>query len=90
MNKSVYNVYDNGELVLESVFASEVREFLGSESLCVANYATFGTVFAGRYTISKADEDVARSEFARAWNEAVAPFKRVQWVKRGGRKLGGY
>jgi len=38
----------------------------------------------------KVDEDLDRSKFAREWNEAVAPFRRVEWVKSGGRKLGGY
>lgn len=90
MLKGVYNLYEDGNLVLENVFAGDIKEYLGDDKLCVSNYAENGIVYRGHYTLEKADADLARSMFAREWNEAVAPFKRVEWVKSGGRKLGGY
>lgn len=90
MNKGVYNLYEDGNLVLENVYPEDIQEFLGNEKLSVANYAENGTVYREHFTMEKGDPDLVGSEFARAWNEAVAPFRRVRWVKSGGRKLGGY
>lgn len=90
MLRGIYNLYEDGELVLENVFAEDIREYLGVDKLHVANYAEQGITYVGRYKFVKADETLARSKFAREWEEAVAPFKRVTWVKSGGRKLGGY
>lgn len=90
MLKSFFNVYDNGKLVLENGYLTDVAEFLGNENLNVHYYVRNAFLYKGRYRIEKADSDLARTSFEREWNEAVAPFKRVIWVKRGGRKLGGY
>lgn len=90
MNKGVYNLYDEGELVLENVYAEDIKDFLENDKINVSNYAENGITYGGRYTMTKGDPEIARSIFARAWDEAVAPFRRVQWVKSGGRKLGGY
>ena len=90
MIKGVYNLYDGNALVLENVYAEDIREFLGNDKINVSNYAENGVVYGGRYSIDKSDSELVQSAFARTWNEAVAPFRRVQWVKSGGRKLGGY
>lgn len=87
--KGVYNLYEDGELVLENVYAEDIREFLGNEKLNVPHYAMNGIIYGEHFAITKGDPDLARSIFAKAWDEAVAPFRRVQWVKSGGRKLGG-
>jgi hypothetical protein len=67
----------------------EIKEFLGNDKINVANYAGHGNIYGGRYLIIKAESDLPCTAFAREWEEAVAPFRRVQWVKSGGRKLGG-
>lgn len=90
MLKTFYNVYDNGKLVLENAYAEDVGELVGNEKLNIHYYVRNHFIYKGRYRIEKADSELARSVFAREWNEAIAPFKRVIWVKSGGRKLGGY
>ncbi len=89
MLKGVYNLYEDGNLVLENVFAGDIKEYLGNEKLNISHYTEDGLVYGGRYVIKKGDLELARTKFAREWDEAVAPFRRVQWVKSGGRKLGG-
>lgn len=89
MLKGVYNLYEDGNLILENVYPEDIREFLGNEKLNVAHYALNGTVYREHFTMIKGDSDLVRSIFAREWIEAVAPFRRVEWVKSGGRKLGG-
>ena len=90
MNKGVYNLYDNGELVLENVYAGDIKDYIGTDKISVANYVEHGFTYDGRYTMEKGDPDLAHPQFVKEWNEAVAPFRRVQWVKSGGRKLGGH
>ena len=90
MNKGVYNLYDEGELVLENVYAGDIKEYIGNDKINVSHYVENGVTYGGRYTMEKGDPDLVCSQFAKAWNEAVAPFRRVQWVKSGGRKLGGH
>ena len=89
--KFAYNVYDNGDLILENVSSYEIREHIGEKSLNIAVYANNGHKFKGRYTFEIIDEiDAKRQEeieFINAWTEAVRPFKNVKWVKEGGRKL---
>lgn len=90
MLKGVYNLYEDDTLVLENVYPEDIQEFLGNDKLPVSHYAINGIVYREHFTIEKGDPALLRSQFAKAWTEAVAPFKRVQWVKSGGRKLGGY
>lgn len=94
MSKTVhnYNVYDNGELILESVTPNEIRDYIGENIQNVGVYANSGHKFRGRYTFDFSDiETVVKSEselaFEKEWNDAIRPFKRVIWVKEGGRKL---
>jgi len=90
MLKGVYNLYEDGKLVLENVYPEDIQDFFGNEKLSVAHYALNGFVYRGHFTMTKGDPELVRNMFSKAWKEAVAPFKRVQWVKSGGRKLGGY
>lgn len=89
MLKGIYNLYDEGELVLENVYAEDIKEFLGNDKINISQYAENGIIYAGHYKIEKGDSDLARSMFAREWDKAVAPFRRVEWVKSGGRRLRG-
>ena len=90
MKSGLYNLYDNGELVLEEVLVKEIKAFLGVKDLNVSQYASLSVAFRGRYTIEKIEERITLDEeFIKEWNKAVEPFKRVIWVKSGGRKLGG-
>lgn len=83
-----YNLYDNGELILERAQPREIIEFLGVETFNVASYAELRSIYKGRYRVKKVEEGLSQDEiFIEEWNKAVEPFKRVIWVKRGGRKL---
>lgn len=91
--KFTYNVYDRGELILENVTRVEINKAL---RMVVPNqlvhYAERGHKYLDRYTfefanLSELAEGDADAEFIKEWTEAVKPFKRVIWVKEGGRKL---
>ena len=90
MLKGVYNLYEDGNLILENVYSEDIQEYLGNEKINVPHYAKNGTVYGEHFIIEKGDPELARTKFAKEWDEAVAPFRRVRWVKSGGRKLGGY
>lgn len=92
MSMFLYNVYDNGELILENANVGEIKKHIGITNLqYISKYADSGYLYRGRYTfeIVKTDDngDAYASKFEVDWNEAVKPFKRVKWVKSGGRKL---
>lgn len=86
-----YNVYDNGELILTNVTTAEIKEALGFAPPSIPQYVGTGHRFKGRYTFKwgKPVETVDQTllEFKKEWEEAIAPFKNVVWVKEGGRKL---
>lgn len=91
---NTYNLYDNGVMVMENVVGAEIIRFLGcSKSINFQNYADINVKFRGRYTFElnqHYDETATtdmRDGFCEEWEEAVRPFKRVIWVKTGGRKL---
>lgn len=83
-----YNLYDGEELILESVQRKEILDFLGNDKINIAQYANLGITYGGRYKIEMVGrEDDYDTRFAQEWNKAIKPFKRVEWVKSGGRKL---
>jgi hypothetical protein len=86
-----YNLYDNGVLVLESANPKQIRDFTGINVKSPIGYAIRGHKINGRYTLELADESYLESlseeMFKKEWNDAIKPFKRVIWVKEGGRKL---
>lgn len=91
---NTYNLYDNGEKVMEDVTGAEIIRFLGcSKSINLQNYADRNVKFRGRYTfeINQYYNEVAttdmRDGFSEEWEAAVRAFKNVIWVKEGGRKL---
>lgn len=82
MSKTIYhyNVYDNGELILENVTPKEIREAIGENIQNVTVYASSGHKFKGRYTFESANDDTivkTQSElaFEKEWAEAVDPLK---------------
>lgn len=85
-----YNVYDNGNLVLENVTSRVIINTLGC-TISLPRYAEEKTKWKGRYTFESCgvEEKVAAVDpiFENEWNAAVALFKNVIWVKAGGRKL---
>ena len=79
---------------MEDVTSTEIiRELKCSKSINIQNYAEGKVKFRGRYTfeINQRYDEIAttdmREGFCEEWEEAVKPFKRVIWVKTGGRKL---
>lgn len=88
MNK--YNVYDNGNLVLENVTSRVIINTLGC-SISIPRYAEEKTKWKGRYTFESCGAEelpaAVDPKFEREWNAAVALFKNVIWVKKGGRRL---
>lgn len=87
MGKKVYcNVYEDDKLIMEHVTQREIADRLN----CSANKVWYSlgskNKLDGKYTIEILDEP-PKNSFAERWNEAVAPFSRVQWSKTEGRKL---
>jgi len=79
-----YNVYDNGVEVGTWLKPSEASLLTGVPIHNICDYASNEWTYAGRYTIRIGNGD---EEFMQNWDAAVALFKRVMWVKIGGRKL---
>ena len=88
-----YDVYDNGELILKSLTPNEIRKQIGENVLNVTVYANSGHKFRGRYTFKFSTNREVKTEqelsFEKEWNDAVAPFKHIVWVKEGGKRLNG-
>ena len=86
-----YNVYDNGELFLENVRRKDILDKLGSVPGSITNYVERKHIFLGRYTFKYGECPRGKSEtllyLEKEWEDAVKPFKKVIWVKSGGRKL---
>lgn len=83
-----YNVYDNGELILENATRKEIVETLGCTTINIPTYADKNVKFQKRYTFEVAgSEEKEESDFEREWNKTIRLFKNVVWVKEGGRKL---
>ena len=85
-----YNVYDNGKLIIENATHREIAKEIDCSTICISNYVDNGNKFAGRYTFELSETiqpETKETAFEREWNAAVAPFRRVIWVKSGGRQL---
>lgn len=85
MKKVLYDLYNRGEMILTAVNANEVKAYLGNYNLNVSKYVLQGSLYKGEYLIVQTGTEVINFEVE--WEKAVAPFRRVQWVKSGGRKL---
>lgn len=87
---NLYNVYDNGKLIMEKATRKEIVEKIGFKTVNVARYATEGVKYQDRYTFDVYDvkkESAQTIAFKEKWNAAVAPFKKVTWVESGGKQL---
>lgn len=89
---NLYNVYDNGNLIMEKVTRREIVEKIGCETISLTRYATEGVKYQDRYTFSfyGEEEEIESAQmiaFREKWNAAVAPFQKVIWVKSGGKQL---
>ena len=85
-----YDVYDNGELILEGATRTDIKKAIGDAPNNITNYADRDVKFKGRYTfdlVSEYDIDITDADFIKEWKAAVDLFKNVIWVKTGGRKL---
>lgn len=86
-----YNVYDNGELILESVTRTDIIKAIGDAPVNITNYADRNVKFLNRYTfevVETVDQKLMTdADIIREWKAAVSLFKNVIWVKEGGRKL---
>ena len=87
-----YNVYDNGKMIMENVTFRDIAKEIGCSTISIPAYIEAENKYAGRYTFELYESDqpepaVKETAFAREWNAAVAPFRRVIWVKSGGRQL---
>ena len=93
----MYNVLDNGKLILENVTAGEVRQAIGDPDISVWKYAQNGHKTQGRYTIQdtgktveKKEEKTGRKretntvpdEMWEEWVRACNVFKGIEWQKR--------
>ena len=88
MKRNVYDVYDlNGTKLIAEKTASEI-----SVALCVpANLVTKCycecRVLAGKYCVEKVNEiskkpdNAVKNMIINEWENAIAPFKNVEWVK---------
>lgn len=88
---NLYNLYDNGKLILEEVKSREIRKFLNTD-IRVSEYAAEEKMFDGRYTFEvleprKKVDVVEQIAFEIRWEETVKLFKNVLWVKNGGKRL---
>lgn len=88
---NLYNLYDNGKLILEEVKSREIRQFLNTD-IRVSEYAAEGKIFDNRYTFEvleprKKVDVVEQIAFEIRWEETVKLFKNVVWVQSGGKRL---
>lgn len=87
----LYDLYDNHRKVLDSVKLSEIREFLTSPNLKVADYLD-GSLYHGRYSITMAGEYASvktnklniPAGFCNDWNRECRRYQRYIWVKEPG------
>lgn len=87
----LYDVYDNRKKVLDSAKLSEVRAFLDSPNLKVADYLD-GSMYHKRYSITVAGEYASvktsklniPSGFCNDWNRVCRRYRGYRWVKEPG------
>lgn len=86
-----FNVYDlEGNLIYENKTSAELSEALGIARTRVSGSALLNNVVKGKYKIVNVDPDRQctsmkwRAEDLKRWDEARAPFLKVEWVKERG------
>ena len=86
----VFNVYDlDGNLICENMTSAEIAEKLGIKQSRVSVGAHKNSIIHGKYKIIINQDfhgkDKTWSEYEiEQWNEARAPFLKVEWVKERG------
>lgn len=89
MNYRLYDFHTN-ECLLTDVDRHKVAEYTGMNINSVTQYAKSGRVYKEKYTVKRIDtntQKIKKTKFEKEWDETVSLFKRVKWVKSGGRKL---
>lgn len=93
---NVYNVYDDGELMLENVTREEIIKNIGSAPVRMSEYINRKLIYRDKYSFLYGNSDYVNSisshstamdNFAKRWSDAIRPFKKVEWSKTEGRKL---
>ena len=85
MGRYRYNVYDGERRIGTGLLPAQVRELLDMPGLKPARYAGHDYLIDGRYTIRReADDPESADTFGEQWEEAVRPFRGIQWVEHGG------
>lgn len=88
MRKNVYDVYDlNGTKLISEKTASEISVALCVPANLVTKCCCEHRVMDGKYCvekvceISKKPDNVVKNIIINEWENAIAPFKNVEWVK---------
>ena len=87
MGRSVYDVYDkDGSLIIEKMTSAEIGAALNESPISIARCSNSDKLLKGRYGVVKAGEIKAGNVetekiILKEWDKAVAPFKKVIWVK---------
>lgn len=88
MKRNVYDVYDlNGNKLISEKTASEISVALCVPANLVTKCCCEYKVLAGKYCVEKVAEVSKKTDSAvknmifEEWENAIAPFKNVEWVK---------
>lgn len=88
MRKNVYDVYDlNGTKLISEKTASEISVVLCVPANLVTKCCCEHRVMDGKYCVekvcefSKKPDNVVKNIIINEWENAIAPFKNVEWVK---------
>lgn len=100
--ETLVNIYNlNGEKILDSITLRDASEKLDIPLSTIRNAYHRGSITRGKYRIEKvgptnpeprtkkkqAPKPSKEEIFKKEWEDAVAPFRNVRWVKNGGRRL---
>lgn len=89
MKYNLYNIHTKGRL-LKEVDRNKIAEYTGMHLNSVSKHAREGTIYKEKYkVVIVADKEklTKDSKFMHEWEDTVAPFRNVEWVKSGGRQL---
>lgn len=88
MKRNVYDVYDlNGTKLISEKTASEIAVALCVPANMVTKCCCEYKVLAGKYCVEKVDEiskkpdNAVKNMIINEWENAIAPFRNVEWVK---------
>ena len=88
MKRNVYDVYDlNGTKLISEKTASEIAVPLCVSANNVTKCCSEHRVLSGKYCVekvaevSKKTDNAVKNMIFEEWENAIAPFKNVEWVK---------